>query len=171
MKSFSKYLFIFILLSGCTKNVTNLNEIIQEKRLQILLNEFAKNVKIKKENNNIYITGIIGKNPNILEISFYNQKPVYYTDKNMEELNSYLKFRKFGIFKYKGITFFVTDDLRQIFKLNYKNFDAVKNNFDEQDIPKPTDYYSMFINFNKKDLSIIYYSNLSKESLKWKNMQ
>lgn len=171
MKKYIKLFFVLILLVSCNENVTNLNDIIHEKRIQILLNEYVDNVISKKDNGNIFVTGTVGDDHNILEIGLYNQKPVLYEDKDAKYLNSYIESKKIGFFKYKNVNFYVTDDLKNIFKLEYMDFDKIKNEFDTKDMPEPTDHYNMYINVNKKDSSIFYYSNLSKESLKWKEIK
>lgn len=171
MEKYSSYLFILILCASCNKNVANLEAVIQNRRVRVLVNEYVTNILSKNSSHNIYVTGTTAKNSDTIEISLYNQRPVFYTDNDMDYLNTYIKSKQFGIFKYKGVNFYVTNDLRDIFNLNYKSFDYVKDKFDKQTVPEPTDYYSMFININKKDSSIIYYSNLSKESLKWKEIK
>ena len=169
MRKQIKYFSILILFTSCERRISNLKDIIRDKRMITFVNEFVDNVKSKNDNNNVYITGTIGKNPNILEIGLYNQQPILYSEGDY--LNSYIKSRKFGLFTYNGINFYVTNDLKGIFDLQYENFDKVINRFDKQEIAKPTDYYSMFINITKKDSTLIYYSNLSKESLKWKKIK
>lgn len=171
MKKYINLLFISILFIGCSKNVTNLNTVVKDRKTRTLVNEYVDNVIVKNDNRNIYITGNIGKNPNVIEIGLYNQRPILYTDQDTDYLNSYIKSKQFGFFRYRGINFYVTNDLKNIFNLKYKSFEQVKNKFEKQNMPEPTDYYSMYININKKDSSIVYYSNLSKESLKWKEIK
>jgi len=171
MKKYLGYIFILILFVSCNENVATLDLVVQDRKIRLLVNEYIDNVLNKNVNNNIYVTATVGKNPNIIEIGLYNQRPIVYTDNDTEYLNTYIKSKQFGIFKYKGVNFFVTNDLKNIFKLNYKSFNEAQSMFEKKSMPEPNDFYTMFINMNKEDSSIFYYSNLSKESLKWKEMK
>ncbi len=168
-----KYLNILIILSlflSCSKNMTSLDSIIYNAKIRRLINEFANQVIQNSNNKNIYITSSIGKDSNIMEIGIYNERPSLYNNKNAKFLNTNLESKRIGLFKYKGINFYVTDDLKNIFKLNYEDIDKVKNKFDLKDSPIPIDNYCMFININKKDSCIIYSSNLPGATLKWKKL-
>jgi len=168
MKKYLNCLLLLVFFVGCNKSIENLDSVVRDKRIRQLVDEYIGNVLKKDDEKNVYVTGGIGKNPNTIEIGVYNQKPILYTNKDADYLNSYLKSKRFGFFRYKGINFYVTNDLQNIFKLEYKSFGESENKFETKNAPEPNDPYSMFININKKDSVVTYYSNLSKESLKWK---
>lgn len=172
MKKYLNYLLILVFFIGCNnKSIENLDSVVRDKRIRRLVDEYIDNVLRKNDDKNVYVTGSIGKDLNTIEIGLYNQQPILYTNKDADYLNSYLKSKQFGFFRYKGINFYVTNDLQNIFKLEYKSFDQSENKFKTKNAPETNDPYSMFININKKDSSITYYSNLSKESLKWKEVK
>lgn len=169
-----KYLYYFLFLPffiGCNGSIENLDAVVQDKRIQQLLDEYIVNVLRMDENKNVFVAGNIGKKSKTVEIALYNQQPILYINQDADYLNLYLKSKEFGFFRYKGINFYVTNDLQNIFKLEYKSFDHFQNKFEKKNEPEPNDPYSMFININIRDSSITYYSNSSKESLKWKKIK
>ena len=171
MKKYLNYLLILVFFISCNKSIENLDSVIQDKKIRNLVDEYIENVLNKNDNKNVYVTGSTSIDLNSIEIDLYNQKPILYTNQDAYYLNSYLESKQFGFFIYKGINFYVTKDLQEIFKLEYKSFGESSNKFDRMDAPENNDPYSMFININKKDSSIAYYSNLSKETLKWKKIK
>jgi hypothetical protein len=123
-----------------------------------VINEFIVKINMDENSNAENAIQISGtkKNDSIFEISVYNDRPTIYTDKYALFLNKELEKSELGYFKYKDFDFFVTSELKQLFKLDYQNEKNFDSKFNKEKIPFPKDYPVMWINLNIKSNKISY---------------
>ena len=154
-------LFIIFITSFfliCCNNVSDLETICKNEKLNFAVNEFIKKVNEQKtfENENaIHISGI-KKNDSIYEISVHNDRPTIFTDETAKFLNSDFEKSQIGFFKYKGYDFFINGNLKELYIIKYENAMKLKSKYNEEATPYPKDWPTMWINLNIKRNQIRY---------------
>ncbi len=146
----------FFLIS-CNKT-SELRSVCKNEKLNSVINEFIVKINMDENSNAENAIQIYGskKNDSIFEISVYNDRPTIYTDKYSLFLNKELEKSELGYFKYKDFDFFVTSELKQLFKLDYENEKNFDSKFNKEKAPFPKDYPVMWIKLNIKSNKISY---------------
>lgn len=118
---------ILLIFSGCSKN-PDINEVVAEKKIIAEIDKFIKDSNAKKKVKFIIVSGFESSEKEQVDLLFTNQKPVIINE-NSPRVNDEIKSQKYGYFKYKDYEFLVTQKFKNIFKLQYEDFDHMKEHF------------------------------------------
>ena len=122
---------VLLLLFSCNKN-PEINEVVSSKKVIAEIDKFIKDSNNKKTVKFMIVTGIENPKEKKLELLFTNDKPEIINE-NSESVNNEIKSHKYGYFTYNGYEFLVAQNLKNTFRLDYKDYDDVKDHFTIKD--------------------------------------
>ncbi len=119
---------IIVLLSfGCQKD-PEINDIVRNKKITAQIDKFVEDLGNGNPEKFIMVSGISIPKEKRAEILFTNNKPVVVKE-NFFKREDDLENGRYGYFKYKGYEFLVYEKLKDIFQLDYKDFNRMKEHF------------------------------------------
>lgn len=167
MKNFLIGIFI-IVLSSCNKN-PEINEVVGHKKIIAEIDRFIEDSDKKNKEKFIVVSGFYDPQKQKIDILLTNQKPVMITE-NTAKNNDEIRNSNYGYFTYKNYEFLVSEKMKNVFKLNYKNFDAMKKHFTvkeklaTKEEAMKNKWRTMYVRFNTAKDSVEQ-SNISELSL------
>ncbi|AZA74153.1 hypothetical protein [Chryseobacterium indoltheticum] len=167
MKNILITIFI-VVLSSCNKN-PEITEVVENKKIIAEIDRFIEDSDKKNKEKFMVVSGFHDSQKQKIDLLFTNQKPVIITE-NTARYNDEIKNSKYGYFTYKNYEFLVSDKMKSVFKLDYKNFDAmkkhftVKKNFATKEEAMKSKWRTMYMRLNTAKDSVEQ-SNISEISL------
>lgn len=116
-----------IVLSSCNKN-PEITEVVNNKKIIAEIDRFIEDSDKKNKEKFMVVSGFDNPEKQKIDILLTNHKPVIIAE-NTARNNEEIKNSKYGYFTYKNYEFLISDKMKNVFKLDYKNFDDMKKHF------------------------------------------